>query len=170
MLSAKAEADTESRPNLDDDGPYKDSGKLRASPSEVQAAIQAQREFLESGFDVSDVNGRSLRASGPDYPGGPEVVRPPYREVLVGKTGGMTALLHAAREGHIEAAVALLDGGPNIDQVSADQHPLLIAALNGQFDLAMIFSSAARTRTSRRHRRDEPLFAVLQTQWAPKSN
>ena len=141
-------------------------------PAHVQAAIHAQREFLRSGYDVGEVSPHSLGRTGPDYPGGPDLVRPPYREVLVGLTGGMTALLHAAREGHIEAATALLDGGANIDQVSADgTSPLLMASLNGQFDLTLVLIGrgadpdlAASTDGA------TPLFAVLQTQWAPKSN
>ena len=142
------------------------------APAHVQAAIRAQREFLRSGYDVGDVSPHSLGRMGRDYPGGPDLVRPPYREVLVGRTGGMTALLHAAREGHIEAATALLDGGADIDQVSADAtSPLLMASLNGQFDLALVLIErgadpdlAASTDGA------TPLFAVLQTQWAPKSN
>jgi ankyrin repeat protein len=141
-------------------------------PARVQAAIRAQREFLRSGLDVADVSAHSLGRVGPDYPGGPDLIRPPYREVLVGRTGGMTALLHAAREGHLEAAAALLDGGADIDQASADAtSPLLMAALNGQFDLALVLIArgadpglAASTDGA------TPLFAVLQTQWAPKSN
>ena len=142
------------------------------SPAHVQAAIRAQREFLLSGFDVGDVSAHSLGRVGPDYPGGPDLIRPPYREVLVGRIGGMTALLHAAREGHIETATALLDGGADIDQASADAtSPLLMAALNGQFDLALVLIErgadpdlAASTDGA------TPLLAVLQTQWAPKSN
>ncbi|MDE2981515.1 MAG: ankyrin repeat domain-containing protein [Gemmatimonadota bacterium] len=141
-------------------------------PARVQAAIRAQREFLRSGYDVGEVTPHSLGRTGPDYPGGPDLVRPPYREVLVGRTGGMTALLYAAREGHTEAATALLDGGANIDRVSADAtSPLLMAALNGQFDLALVLIGrgadpdlAASTDGA------SPLFAVLQTHWAPKSN
>ena len=141
-------------------------------PERVQAAIRAQRQFLRSGFDVGDVSAHSLARVGPDYPGGPDVVRPPYREVLVGRTGGMTALLHAAREGHIEAATALLDGGADIDQVSADAtSPLLIATLNGQFDLALaLIERGADPGLAASTDGTTPLFAVLQTQWAPKSN
>ena len=141
-------------------------------PAHVQAAIRAQREFLRSGFDVGDVSAHSLGRVGPDYPGGPDLIRPPYREVLVGRTGGMTALLHAAREGHIEAANALLDGGADIDQASADAtSPLLMAALNGQFDLALILiARGADPDLAASTDGTTPLFAVLQTQWAPKSN
>jgi ankyrin repeat protein len=142
------------------------------SPTEVQAAIRAQREFLLSGYDVGKVDGHSLARVRPDYPGGPDVVRPPYREVLVGKTGGMTALLHAVREGNIEAANALLDGDADINQVSADgTSPLLIATLNGRFDLALaLLRRGADPNLAAFTDGSTPLFAVLQTQWAPKSN
>ncbi len=143
------------------------------SPTQVQAAIQAQREFLQSGHDVGEVDGRSLARLRPDYPGGPDVVRPPYREVLVGKTGGMTALLHAAREGHIEAAAALLEWDADVNQVSGGDQtsPLLIAALNGQFDLALVLiEHGANPDLASSTEAVSPLFAVLQTQWAPRSN
>ena len=142
------------------------------APASVQAAIRAQREFLRSGFDVGAVSAHSLARVGPDYPGGPDVVRPPYREVLVGRTGGMTALLHAAREGHRAAATALLDAGADIDQVSADAtSPLLMATLNGQFDLALdLIGRGADPYLAASTDGATPLFAVLQTQWAPKSN
>ena len=142
------------------------------SPAEVQAAVRAQRDFLRSGYDVGEVSPHSLGRVGPDYPGGPDLVRPPYREVLIGRTGALTALLHAAREGHIEAATALLDGGADLDQVSADgTSPLLMATLNGQFDLALVLiERGANPDLGTSTDGVTPLFAVLQTEWAPKSN
>ena len=109
--------------------------------------------------------GTRLRVSGPDYPGGPDVVRPPFREVVVGKTGGMTALLHAAREGHVEAAAALLDGDADINEVSGDgTSPLLMSALNGQFDLALVLlDRGADPNLAASTDGLSPLFAVLQT-------
>ena len=143
------------------------------NPSQVRAAIQAQRQFLTSGYDVGEVDPYSLAGLRPDYPGGPDVVRPPYRETLVGKTGGMTALLHAAREGHIDAAVALLEGGADVNQPTGGDRtsPLLMATLNGQFDLALtLLEHGADPDLAASTDGGTPLFAVLQTQWAPKSN
>ena len=142
------------------------------SPAMVQAAIRAEREFLRSGHDVGPVDARSLARVGSDYPGGPDVVRPPYRESLVGRTGGMTALLYAGREGHLDAAAALLEGGTDIDQRSADgTSPLLMAALNGHFDLALeLVERGADPNPAAFTDGATPLFATLQTQWAPKSN
>jgi ankyrin repeat protein len=140
---------------------------------DVQAAIEAQRAFLASQPDVGPHDPVSLARVGPDYPGGPDVVRPPNTETLVGKTGGMTALLHAARDGHMDAAIALLEGGADIDQVSAGDHtsPLLIATLNGQFDLALeLIERGADPNLAASTDGATPVFATLQTQWAPRSN
>jgi ankyrin repeat protein len=143
------------------------------SPEQVQAAIQAERDFIASQPDVGPYDPVSLARVGPDYPGGPDVVRPPARETLVGNTGGMTALLHASREGHIDAVRGLLDGGADIDQVSAADHtsPLLIATMNGQFDLALqLIERGADPDLAASTDGSTPLFATLQTQWAPRSN
>ena len=79
----------------------------------------------------------------------------------------MTALLHAAREGRAEAVEALLDGGAEIDQQSGDgATPLVIALLNGRFDLAMkLIERGADPNTATYTDGIAPLFALLQTQW-----
>ena len=142
------------------------------TPAQVQKAIAAQREFLRTDHSQRDFDPDDLIQYRADYPGGPPLARPPYRETLVGMTGGMTALLHAAREGHVEAGLALLDGGADIDQVSGDgTSPLLMTILNGQFDLAMeLVERGADPDRAADTDGISPLFAVLQTHWAPKSN
>src|SRR5690606_3289357 len=56
---------------------------------------------------------------------------------LIGGYGGLTALLMAVRDGNTAAALRLLDGGADIDGPSAGDGttPLLMAAINGHFDL-----------------------------------
>lgn len=145
----------------------------RPTPQQVAQAIQVQRAFIESNPDVGPHDPASLARVRPDFPGGPEVVRPPFTETLVGKTGGMTALLHATREGNIEAAIALLDSGADINQVSGgdETSPLLIATMNGQFDLALrLIERGANPDLAASTDGSTPLFATLQTQWAPRSN
>ena len=150
------------------------------SPTERQAAIAAQREFLRSDEEIAklleDFHPDDLANSGPawDTPTGlkSEVavdLRPRW-ETWVRKTGGMTALLHAAREGQIGAVRVLLEGGADIDQVSGDgTSPLLLATLNGQFDLAMLLIERGADANQTTHTDGlSPLFAVLQTQWAPR--
>ena len=94
------------------------------------------------------------------------------REVLVDKWGGMTALLHAARKGQIEAAMALLDGGADVNQVSGGiaSSPLVTAATNGHFDLATrLLERGADPNLAMSNDGVAPLFAVINTQWAIKS-
>ena len=143
------------------------------SSSQVQEAVISQREFLRSSDNSEGRDPDDLVSLRPDYPGGPDVERPPYRETLVGMTGGMTALLHAAREGHLEATLALLEGGADVNQVSGGDRtsPLLMAVLNGQFDLALLLLEwGADPDLAASTDGVTPLFAVLQTEWAPKSN
>ena len=151
------------------------------TPSEQQAAIVAQREFLRSddqieelleGFHPDDVS--TIRpyyiTQNNNFRSDVDIIGRPMMETLVGKTGGMTALLHAVREGQIEAVAALLDGGADIDQVSGDgSTPLVLALLNGHFDLAMrLIERGANPHLATHTDGVSPLFAVLQTQWSLK--
>lgn len=97
--------------------------------------------------------------------------RPLSYAELVGSHGGLTALLHAAREGNVEAVLALLEGGAAIDRVGAGDgtSPLLIATINGHFDLARILLERGADPTLASDAGATPLFAALNLQWAPDS-
>jgi ankyrin repeat protein len=74
----------------------------------------------------------------------------------------MTALLFAAREGHIDAVGALLDGGTNVNQTGADStSPLLIALLNGHYDLAETLLERGADPNLADVNGRAPLFAVI---------
>ena len=90
---------------------------------------------------------------------------------LVGSHGGLTATLLAAREGHTNTVFALLDGGADINQVSASDRtsPLLMASINGHFDLARQLLARGADVTLASDAGATPLYAVLNMQWAPKS-
>src|SRR5262249_5807780 len=90
---------------------------------------------------------------------------------LVGAQGGLTALLLAAREGLDETVFALLDGGADLNQVSTSDHtsPLLIAAINGHFDLAMRLVVRGADVNLASDAGGAPLYGVLNMQWAPKA-
>jgi ankyrin repeat protein len=90
---------------------------------------------------------------------------------LVGAQGGLTALLLASREGLDETSFALLDGGADINQVSASDHtsPLLMAAINGHFDLARRLLARGADPTRASDAGATPLYGVLNMQWAPKA-
>jgi ankyrin repeat protein len=91
-----------------------------------------------------------------------------YNE-LIGAQGGLTALHFAARQGSTAAVHALVEGGVNVNLVSpGDQaSPLLIALINGHFDLAAYLIEKGADPNLESDAGVAPLFAVLNVQWAP---
>jgi uncharacterized protein len=89
----------------------------------------------------------------------------------VGGVGGLTALHHAVRQGHLDAVIALLDGGANIDEPSSVDKttPLLMAAINGQFDVAMALVKRGANPNLASSAGATPLYTVINTEWAPRS-
>ena len=89
----------------------------------------------------------------------------------VGGVGGLTALHHAVRQGHADAVTALLDGGANIDEPTTidGTTPLLMAAINGQFDVAMLLVKRGANPNLASTAGATPLYAVINTEWAPRS-
>jgi len=89
----------------------------------------------------------------------------------VGGVGGLTALHHAARDGNIAAAMALLDAGAPINERSmADSTtPLLLAVINGQFDIAMKLIDRGADVNMQSTVAMTPLYAAINSQWAPRS-
>ena len=103
-----------------------------------------------------------------DVPGATRAYR--YNE-LISSQGGLTALLFAARQGYVDTAKALLDGGADINQLNAGDRtsPLLMAVINGHFDLAKMLLERGANPNVAAFNGVAPLFAVLNIQWAPKS-
>ncbi len=142
---------------------------------QVQAAVQAAWTGKLPQLTGDDAGEGAEEASGePDEP--PEdvddpAVRPRSFAENVGGQGGFTALIHATREGHVESAMALLNAGADIDQWSEGDHssPILIAAINGHFDLAMLLLDRGADPNLASDAGATPLFAALNTHWAPKA-
>ena len=90
---------------------------------------------------------------------------------LVGTHGGLTALLLAAREGHISTIRTLLEKGADINELGAGDHtsPMLMAAINGQFDLVKQLLEMGADPNLASDAGATPLYAVLNMEWAPKS-
>jgi ankyrin repeat protein len=90
---------------------------------------------------------------------------------LVGHQGGNTALIHAVREGFTETALALLEAGADINQVSAGTRtsPLLSAMINGHFDLGLTLLERGADPNLVDEAGTGPVFAALNAHWAPKS-
>jgi ankyrin repeat protein len=90
---------------------------------------------------------------------------------LVGGHGGLTPLLHAAREGHAGVVRALLEGGADIDRPSGGDGttPILMATINGHFDLALELLERGADPNLGSDAGNQPLYAAINTHWAPKS-
>jgi ankyrin repeat protein len=141
-------------------GPRVDSTQLPAAPPASRGAAplapttgqQAQGQQAQGG-------GAPAEGAGEAYP------------ALVGSHGGLTPLLHAVREGHTATVSALLDAGADVNQVSAGDHtsPLLMAIINGHFDLAVMLVRRGADPRLASDAGTTPLYAVLNTQWAPKA-
>ncbi len=93
-----------------------------------------------------------------------------YNE-LIKTQGGMTALHFAARQGFKQTVAALIDGGADINQPNPGDEttPLLVAIVNGHFDLAMDMLARGADPRRASHNGVTPLFATLNVVWAPKS-
>ncbi len=90
---------------------------------------------------------------------------------LVSWHGGLSAIHLAAREGQGPTVMALLDGGVPIDLPSAADNttPMLIAAINGYFDLVLELLERGADPTLASDAGATPLYAVLNVHWAPKA-
>jgi len=99
---------------------------------------------------AGDISFRAPRRIGPEY------------------AGGMTALLYAAREGHMEAVKALVESGADINQQSADKFtPLVEALVNGHLDVAKYLVDKGADVKLASVSGLTPLYAVIDVQWAP---
>jgi len=87
---------------------------------------------------------------------------------LVGHQGGLTALHFAAREGHRLSVRALLDAAADVNAVSGDHSSaLLVAAINGRFDLAMYLLQRGADPNQASDGGGTPLYGAINLWWAP---
>jgi uncharacterized protein len=148
--------------------------KWTPKPSQVKAAIQLGREVQRQWplpEDKPDCDGVEDQQACLQQEEAPREERDTYGE-RVGHWGGLTPLLHAVRQGHTEAALALLERGADINQASTGDKtsPLLMAAINGYFDLALVLLDRGADPNLASEAGAGPLFAVLERQWAPWAN
>jgi ankyrin repeat protein len=112
--------------------------------------------------------GRGAAAGAPTVAG---VDRPYSYNELVGTQGGLTPLLFAVRQGHVESVTRLLEAGADVNVVSAGDKtsPLLMAVINGHFDLAEDLISRGADVGLASAGGVTPLYATVNIQWGPKS-
>ena len=134
----------------------------------------AEDEPTATQFQAAIVAGRELYLSGelPEISEAGPNARPFTPRLVLETKGGLTALLHAARQGHVEAALALLDGDADINQVSPGDgtSPLLMATINAQFDLALLLlERGADPNVAATINGATPLWAAVNAQWQPRT-
>ena len=136
---------------------YRAGGPGNASLQSTVAKLSAKLDELEK------------KLPGAPKPEDDGMFRPP-RERGATDVGGMTALLFAARDGHLEAARALIDAGAGVNQQSpGDQStPLVMAAANGHFDLARFFLDYGADPNLANNLGLTALYAAVDLQWSPK--
>ena len=133
--------------------------------NQSQAAIHAARELLESGKIPPKDPAPNDNSLTPGFD--PDEINPP-----VAFKGGLTAMLHAARQGNLDAVTALVDGGAPVDEPGAGEGetPLLIAAINGEFDVAMyLIEKGANPNIASKADGVTPLWAAINTEWQPRT-
>ena len=159
--------------------------KEREAAAKAAAAAEAKSKGLEPSKGVEDSapkdEGKSLFAKVfgwvPGVGGGekkPEQRRSYRRSPfgkLVGNQGGMTALLLASRQGNREAVDALVTAGSDVNVVSGGDHtsPLLIATINGHFDLAKSLLDQGADPSLASEGGATPLYGAINLQWSPKA-
>ena len=132
------------------------------TPEQIQTAIDSGRAVLMAAKLPTD----SVKEQVDTLNGGVEG----YIK-QVGSVGGLTALHHAVRQGNIDAAMALLDGGASINDTSLvdGTTPLLMAIINGQFDVAIRLVERGANPNLASSSGMAPLYATINSQWAPRS-
>jgi len=93
-----------------------------------------------------------------------------YAELINGQ-GGLTPLLFSARQGDLDSVKALLDAGAAINTPSGGDNtsPLLMAVINGYFDLAAYMIERGADPSLAGDNGVTPLYAAINIQWAPRS-
>ena len=139
---------------------FKGDGNELPTPAQIQAALEVARAVQRAGVVPEEEEEEDE-----DDP------RAFFRQPPDDKWGSLTALHHAAREGAIDAAMALLDGGADIDYVTASDNtsPLTMAVINGRFDLAMRLLERGADPNLATVDGVAPLYATLNVQWSPRS-
>ncbi len=123
-------------------------------------------------------NAAANRPAGAGAPGGrgreggvAGVTRQFQLNELVAAQGGLTPLLFAVRQGYTDSVQALITAGADVNQISAGDKtsPLLMAVINGQFDVAMYLLDKGANPKLASENGATPLYAALNVEWAPKA-
>jgi ankyrin repeat protein len=90
---------------------------------------------------------------------------------LVYAQGGLAPIHLAARQGYMETVQAVIKAGADVNQLTAGDKssPLLIATINGHFDVATFLLDRGADPNLASENGATPLYGALNVEWAPKS-
>ncbi|HAT37735.1 MAG TPA: hypothetical protein DCS75_04525 [Gemmatimonadetes bacterium] len=133
---------------------------------------QIENDAAESNPETSEQDAEvSTAKEDAEVENAEEESRPMSYAEQVGSWGGLSPLHHAVRQGHMEASTALLSGGAEINVVTGDNTtPLLMAAINGQWDVAKLLLDLGADPNLSSDAGATPLYAVLEREWQPRAS
>jgi ankyrin repeat protein len=132
----------------------------RPTPTQVAAAVRAGQEVQRQGPSAAAGASSEVDLGGGEGAG-----------TAADSQGGLTPLLHATRNGHMEAAIALLDGGAdiNLPKKGDEYTPITMAMINGNYDLGLMLLQRGADVNKPAADGVAPLFAVISNYWGAKT-
>jgi len=143
-----------------------DMAAFNKEESERLAQFQAQQAAANGGRGQAPEGRRGFNPNAK-----PGIDRQYNYTELVGFWGGMSAIHFAAREGQLAAVKALVEAHADKNQLTVGDNssPMLVATINGHFDVAKYLVDQGANPNLAEHNGVTPLYAALNVQWAAKA-
>ena len=124
-----------------------------------EAHVEAARLIIAGGADVNARSNYVAAANGRGFEGRTPVQNQSDPKVEEFASGSLTALLLAAREGHVELTRMLADAKADLNAVAGDgKTPLALAIFNGQYEVASFLVDRRADVNKADAQRFTPLF------------
>ena len=139
----------------------------QAAAEATKAANDAAKADLDTLAHALELKSANFLLAKPKARAGDVAARAP-RRTGAEFMGGMTALLFAAREGHMDAVRALVEGGAGLNVSNGDKFsPMVMAIVNGHYDVAQYLLDRGADPNVASVSGLTALYAVIDVQWAP---